>query len=263
MSVSSALTEHLDYVLLLFLRVSGLLISSPIFGRRNVPSMSKVGLCMTLSLVFLMALPAPEIFPSYSGAASYGLIALGELLFGVAMGFVTTAMFNVVMAAGSIIDTQIGFSMVNIYDPQNNTQVPVSGSLFNIVLIVLFFGMDGHLRLIDILFATVKTVPVGRVMMLPDIAWVAAEVMSETLTLTVMMAMPMIAAGLLVEAALGAIIRTVPQMNMFVVGIPHKIIIGLLVLIGTLTIFGDFSRELTEKMFDFIEQMFAYIRSAV
>ncbi len=263
MSIMTALTEHLDYLLLLFLRVSGLLISSPVFGRKNVPNTAKVGLCLLISMVFLMALPEPEVYPEFAGAAAYILIAARELLFGVAMGFVSTAMFDVVLAAGSMIDTQIGFSMVNIYDPQNNTQVPISGSLFNIALVVLFFGMDGHLRLIDILYATVRVIPVGYTMVLPDIMWVAADVMSKSLTLTVMLAMPVLAAGLLLEAALGAIIRTVPQMNMFVVGIPLKIIIGLMVLAGTLAIFGDISRELTEQMFTLIENMFEFFRSTV
>lgn len=263
MSIFVGLTEHLDYVMLMFLRVSGLLISSPVFGRKNVPSISKVGLCLLISMVFLTALPEPEVYPVFSGAGAYILIAVRELLFGVAMGFVATAMFDVVLTAGSLIDMQIGFSMVNIYDPQNNTQMPISGSLFNIALLVLFFGMDGHLRLIDIIYATFRVVPAGYTMMLADIMWVAADVLSKSFTLSVMMAMPMLAAGLLLEAALGVIIRTVPQMNMFVVGIPLKILIGLIVLMGTLTIFADFSRELTEEIFAYIESMFDYFRSAI
>ncbi|MBR4953568.1 MAG: flagellar biosynthetic protein FliR [Oscillospiraceae bacterium] len=263
MSVEYLLTQHLDYVLLFFMRVSGLLIASPVFGRNNVPSISKIGFCGALTIVFIMSFPGPEAYPQYTDVFSYGMLVLLELLFGAAMGFVSTAMFNVVLTAGNIIDTQIGFSMVTVYDPQTNSQNSVSGNFFNIIMLLLFFGMDGHLRLIDILYATIEAVPVGYATASGEIAWVAAEVMSRSLVLSVMMSMPMIAAGMMIEIALGAIIRTVPQMNMFVVGIPLKTIIGLVVLLTTLSIFTSFARELTNEMFEFIGKMFDHIRSTL
>ncbi|MBR5261639.1 MAG: flagellar biosynthetic protein FliR, partial [Oscillospiraceae bacterium] len=138
-----------------------MLIASPVFGRNNVPSISKIGFCGALTIVFIMSFPGPEAYPQYTDVFSYGMLVLLELLFGAAMGFVSTAMFNVVLTAGNIIDTQIGFSMVTVYDPQTNSQNSVSGNFFNIIMLLLFFGMDGHLRLIDILYATIEAVPVG------------------------------------------------------------------------------------------------------
>ena len=263
MNVEYLLTQHLDYVLLFFMRVSGLLIASPIFGRKNVPSISKIGFCGALTIFFIMSFPEPAAYPKYVDVFSYAMMVLLELMFGAAMGFVSTAMFNVVLTAGNIIDTQIGFSMVTVYDPQTNSQNSVSGNFFNIIMLLMFFGMDGHLRLIDILYATIDAVPVGYSAVSSEIAWVAAEVMSRSLVLSVMMSMPMIAAGMMIEIALGAIIRTVPQMNMFVVGIPLKTIVGLVVLITTLSIFTSFSRELTNEMFEFIGEMFSHIKSTL
>jgi flagellar biosynthetic protein FliR len=262
MLILTEILEHPDYLFLLFLRVSSLLIGSPIFGRKNVPSMVKVGFCLMLTAVFLTALPAPKTYPAWNHIFEYALLCLRELLFGLAMGFVMTTMFDLVLTAGSIMDTQIGFSMINIYDVQSNTQSPISGTLFQIMLIVLFFGMDGHLRIIDILYATVEKIPVGSAMMSADIMWVAAKVMSQSFSMSLMMAMPVVASGILVELAMGAIIRTVPQMNMFVVGIPVKIIVGLIVLAGTFTLFTDLSKEITAQTFSYIDQMFAYFGSA-
>ncbi len=263
MTIMTQISEHFDYLMLLFLRVSGLLIGNPIFGRKNVPGMLKIGFCFILTLVFATALPIPESYPVYTHIMGYALTCIRELMFGLAMGFVMTAMFNLVITAGSMMDLQIGFSMVNIYDPQDNTQLPISGSTFNIMLIILFFGMDGHLRLIDILYATISEIPIGSAMIAGDIAWVAAEVMSSSFALSTMMAMPVVAAGLLLEIGLGIIIRTVPQMNMFVVGIPLKIVVGLIVLMGTFAIFVGFSREITDQMFGYIETMFQYFRGGV
>lgn len=262
MELINQFSSHPDYVFLLFLRVSGLLISSPIFGRRNVPRIAKVGFCLVISAVFLLALPAPKVYPAWNGVIAYMLLCVRELLFGVAMGFIMSAMFDLVLTGGSLIDTQIGFSMMSLYDTQSNSQAPITGTLFQLVETVLFFGMDGHLRLIDMLYATVQRVPVGKAMLTKDIAWVAVKVMSSSFVLSLMMAMPIVAAGIMLDLALGAIIRTVPQMNMFVVGIPLKIVVGLLVLAGTFPLFMDLNKEITAQMFSFMNQAFACIGSA-
>lgn len=261
MAILSEILNHPDYLMLLFLRVSGLLIGSPIFGRKNVPAFLKIGFCFMLTAVFLTALPAPQVYPSWTNVVGYGLLCLRELLFGLAMGFVMTAMFTLTLTAGSMMDIQIGFSVASIYDMQNNTQSSLTGTLLDLMLTILFFGMDGHLRVIDILYATIQEIPVGTAAMSPDILWVAAKVMSTSFTLSVMLAMPVVAAGVLVEIALGAVVRTVPQMNMFVVGIPLKILVGLIVLAGTFTLFVGFSREITAQMFSLINTMFDSLRS--
>jgi len=262
MAEIAVMREHLDYIFLLFLRVSGILIGSPVFGRKNVPNASKIGFCAILTLVFMMGAPSPQEYPSYQHLLEYVFICLRELLFGAAMGFVLTVMFNLTLTAGSIMDYQIGYSMANIYDAQNNTQTPISGTLFNLMLLVMFFALDGHLKLINVLYRTIEAVPIGTAMAPPQIMWVAAEVMSKAFVMSVMVAMPVLAAGMLMEVALGATIKTVPQLNMFVVGIPFKIIVGLLVLGLTLTVFADFTKVIFTTAFDYIGIMFDYLGSA-
>ena len=259
MTSLTAVSQHIDYIFLLFIRVSGLLISSPIFGRKNIPNVFKIGFCLILTLVFITGLPEPAAYPMYRNLLEYSLVSVKELLFGVAMGFVLTTMFNVIMTAGAIMDYQIGYSMASIYDPQDNTQTPVTGTLFNVMLLISFFLMDGHLKLIEILFRTVKAVPIGTVVPVPEIMFAAIQTISTAFVFSVMVAMPVLAAGIVLEIALGAMIKTVPQMNMFVVGIPIKIIIGLIMLILTVTIFADFSKGIFSKAFEYIELMFGYL----
>lgn len=257
--IPSILIEHLDYVFLLFIRVSGILISSPIFGRKNVPNMLKIGFCSLLTLLFILGTREPEEYASYQNLLEYILICLRELLFGVSMGFILTVMFNITFTAGTIMDYQIGFSMASIYDLQSNTQTPVSGNLFNIVLLVMFFAYDGHLKLIEVVYRTIEAVPVGTAMVPSEIMWVAADVMSSSFILAVMLAMPVLAAGIMIEIALGVIIKTVPQLNMFVVGIPLKLIVGLMMLILTLALFINFTKDIFTKTFDYIGVMFEYL----
>ncbi len=252
----SVLSAHLDYVFLVFIRVSGMLMGSPVFGRKNVPSAAKIGFCAVLTAVFILCMPEPAAYPAYRTLLEYAVICLTELLFGVAMGFVLTVMFSIAMTAGSLIDYQTGFSMASIYDAQSNAQAPLSGSLLNIMLLLSFFLMDGHLRLIEILYGTFEAIPAGTAMAAPGIVRAAAEVMSRAFVIAVMMALPVLAAGFMTEVALGIMIRTVPQMNMFVVGIPLKIIIGLLAAILTLAVFADCTRGIFTTAFDYIGVMF-------
>lgn len=252
----AVIRDHLDYIFLLFIRVSGLLISSPIFGRRNVPNIAKIGFCAILTVVFMSGLPEPAAYPVYDSLPLYALTVVGELAFGVAMGFVLTAIFNLTMTAGAIMDYQIGYSMASIYDFQNNSQTPITGSLFNIMMLVLFMMYDGHLKLIEVIYRTIAVIPIGTAMAPPDILLVAAEVMTKSFVLAVMVAMPVLAAGIMLEIALGAIIKTVPQMNMFVVGIPIKIIIGLIVMMTTFSLFANFTKDVFNIMFNYVGAMF-------
>lgn len=248
--------DHLDYVFLIFVRVSGLLISSPVFGRKNVPNIAKIGFCAVLTVIIISGLPEPAVYPVHDNLLAYALAVVRELAFGVAMGFVLTAMFNLTMTAGALMDYQIGYNMASIYDFQNNVQTPVTGNLFNIMMLILFLMVDGHLKLIEIIHKTITAIPVGTAMAPPEILWVAAEVMTRSFVLSVMVAMPVLAAGTLIEIALGAVIKTVPQMNMFVVGIPVKIIAGLFVMLLTFSLFANFTRDIFNAAFDLIGAMF-------
>jgi flagellar biosynthetic protein FliR len=165
----AVINDHLDYVFLLFIRISGLLISSPIFGRKNVPNIAKIGFCAVLTVVFMSGVPAPSAYPVYDSLPIYALTVVRELAFGVAMGFVLTAIFNLTMTAGAIMDYQIGYSMASIYDFQSNAQTPITGSLFNILMLILFLMYDGHLKLIEVIFNTVEAIPIGTAMAPPDI----------------------------------------------------------------------------------------------
>mgnify|MGYP000972437638 CR=1 FL=1 len=254
------LSTYPDYLLLLFIRVSGIMIGSPVFGRKQVPNLLKICFSVSLALVFVAGSPAPAVHPAYANLPAYVLLCLRELLFGTAMGFVLTAMFNLVFIAGSLMDYQIGLSMSSIFDLQNNMQTPVSGALFNLALLLMFFALDGHLKLIEVIFRSLEACPVGMAMAPPEILWVAADVISSSFTLAVMLAMPVIAAGMMTEIALGVIVKNVPQLNMFVVGIPLKMIVGLVMLGVTLTLFGSFTKIIFNKAFDYIGLMFNYLQ---
>ena len=254
--IVNQISSHFDYVLLLFLRVSGLIMPSPLFGRKNVPNQIKISLCVLLTYLFLTACPIPEQKVEASTLIGYFLLCAKELFFGLSLGFVLTMFFDLVYSAGQLMDMQIGFGVVSVYDVQNNSQVPVVGNLLNIILLVLFFGVNGHLKLVSVVYSTIEIVPIGHVQIAADIALAVVAVFAKSFVLSVMIAMPLLASGIVMEIMMGVLIRAVPQINMFVIGIPVKIFVGLVVFAASVPVFVGLSNTIFSDMFSAVEKVF-------
>jgi len=239
----------------MFVRVTALVISSPVFGRNNIPNMMKIAFCMLITYL-LYTSATPVIGVEYRSVLEFALMLIKELLFGLALGYVTTLFFTVVQTAGQTMDMQMGFGMVNVFDVQNNINIPITGNFLSIVILITFLSVDGHLMLIRILASTFAFVPVGGVVLNPDVGMVALDVFALAFVLAIKVAMPMIAAGLLGEVIMGVIVRAIPQMNIFVVGIPLKILLGLIMLLIILPVFVYFCDTIFDQMFESIDQMF-------
>ena len=246
-----------DYFILLAFRMSGLVLSSPIFGRVNVPMVAKIGLIAALSYLMFTIFPQ-TVAIHYSTLFGYLFLCGGELLLGMALAYVTNIFFSLTaFTAGQLIDMQIGYGIVNVFDAQNNTQVPMMGNVLNIMLILLFFVADGHLKLIEMLYLTVERMPIGTLVFSPLIGITAVEVFMRSFLLGVMMALPIIASGLTIEIAFGMMMRAVPQIHMFIVGIPLKMLVGIILFIVTLPVYATFSNRIFGELFNGVEKMFA------
>ena len=258
--IFGAVMANLDTFILMLLRVSALIISSPIFGRKNLPNLLKIAFCVMVAYILFAANPDGSSI-HYTGVIEFAMLCIKELLFGLVLGYVTTLFFSIVHTAGQVMDMQMGFGMVNVFDVQNNISVPVTGTMFNVILLVTFFGVNGHLQLIYIVRSTFSNIPVGAVSLNPAIGLAALEVFALAFLLAVNVAMPMIAAGLLGEVAMGFIVRAIPQMNVFVVGIPLKILLGFLILLLIIPVYVGFTDVIFRNMFSSINTMLAGLAS--
>ena len=248
--------QQADYFILIMLRVSGLVINSPIFGRVNVPNMARIGLALSLGFMFFIRFPQVENI-YYTTLFGFVLLCAAELLIGMALAYVTNIFFSLTaFTAGQLIDMQIGFGIVNVFDAQNQTQVPMIGNVLNIMMLILFFLVNGHLRLIEILHITIDAIPIGSPVISGAIGLAVLEVFIRAFLLGVMMALPILASGLTLEVGFGMMMRAVPQIHMFVVGIPLKMLVGLIVFSITLPVFAGFTDRIFAEMFNSIELVF-------
>ena len=257
LEVAGAVFSNADYFVLMLFRVGGLIFSSPIFGRVNVPQTAKIGLIAAVTFLFYTLFP--QTVPLYyTSLIGFVLLAAMELLLGIALAFITNIFFSLVaFTAGQLIDMQIGFGIVNVFDVQNNMQAPMMGNILNIMMLMVFFAINGHLRLVEMVFLTIDRMPIGTLVLNPAIGITALEIFVRAFLLGVMMALPIMASGLTLEIAFGMMMRAVPQIHMFVVGMPLKIIVGLILFMITLPVFIGFTNRIFSEMFISLDTMFA------
>ncbi len=223
------INSQLPYYLLLFVRMSGLFILSPIFGRKNIPAMLKIGFSVLLTLILGTAtVPTGVQFDDH--LLGYVLPVLGELAVGLSLGFVAAMFFSATLIAGQIIDVEMGLGIGGVFDPGMNTNAAVSGVFLNLMMLLYFLLNNGHLRLIRILAASVDLAPVGQVTLSPDLALLGAQQFTLAFGLAVSLMLPLIGAALLTETGMGLLMRAIPQLNAYMVGIPLKVLVGLFVL---------------------------------
>lgn len=213
--------------LLVLTRMTGVFLFNPFLGRKNVPAIVKVGLALVLAIIIT---PTLSTKAEISSDIEFVLVILKELLIGYLTGFIISLFVSWVLMAGEMSDVQLGLGMSQIYDPQSNISMPVTGNLYNIMLTLMFFSSKSHLTLIKIASVSCEVFPPGPSMFNMEIGSHVVLLFGDILVLTLKLAIPIIAVELLAEAGLGVLMRTVPQINVFVASIQVKLLIGLIVI---------------------------------
>lgn len=237
----------IEIFLLVFVRMTGLFVVAPIFGRRNMPAYLKIGFAFfsALILVNTTALQTVQYDDSILG---YAFLVMKEFLIGLSMGYVAYLTYTAIYIAGEVIDMQIGFGVVNVLDPISNIQVPISSNVYFIISMLLFLSMGGHHMLIRALFDSFTSLPPGKAVFSAEISDSVLGIFGTVLATGVRIAAPVVATVLILEVALGTISRMVPQMNIFVIGMPLKIIIGLIMITITIPMFISVMQTVFELM---------------
>ncbi len=238
---------------LIFMRMSGFILLNPILGRRNIPNVVKGGMVMVFTLL-IYSFSAAQV-PEPVNSIEFAVLIVKEFLMGYVIGFVMELFLMVITFAGSIIDFQMGLSMATIYDPQSNAQVAVTGSLWHAYLVLLFFAVDGHLALIKLLIKSAETVPYGQVVLGTKVAWAIIEVFIQCIIMAIKFSFPIIAIEFITEIAVGILMKMIPQINVFVVNIQAKLMIGLLMLIFLFSPMSDYLGDLITQMLLTVQSM--------
>jgi flagellar biosynthesis protein FliR len=211
---------------LIFTRISTLFVAAPLFSSAAIPRPLKVGLAGLLA-ISLTPMLAPRLANVPSDIISLVTQIAAEAAVGLTLGFIARMIFAAIEVAGSFLDLQIGFSMMRILDPINGQQTAVIGSFMSQLGLTLFLIAGGHLFLIGSVAGSYGVIAPGAAHFAGNGPDAITHVAGQMLTLAFRIALPATAILLIVDVSFAIIARTVPQMNIMIVGMPLKIMVGL------------------------------------
>ncbi|WP_017753769.1 flagellar biosynthetic protein FliR [Calidifontibacillus oryziterrae] len=241
------LVNELPVFLLILIRVTSFFATVPLFSYRNIPNVHKVGLAVFLSYLMFLTLDRPII--AIDG--TFFMLILKEALVGLLIGVIAFMILSAIQIAGGFIDFQMGFAIANVIDPQTGAQSPIIGQYLYTFALLLLLAVNGHHLLLDGIYYSYRFIPL-------DEPWIplGSERLIEFVTRTFnsmfviafQMAIPIVGCLFLVDVALGITARTVPQLNIFVVGLPLKILVSFILLAIILPAFIILFQNLFESM---------------
>lgn len=250
-------TAQLTLLSLILMRMSGFILLNPILGRRNIPAIVKAGFIFVLTTA-LYSFSSGTAF-DIASPVEYGFLLLKEFVAGYVIGYVTELFFFVITYAGYIMDFQMGLSMSTVYDPQSNAQLPITGSLLQAFYVLLFFAVDGHLALMKILLTSAEVVPYGGILITQGLAARIVDLFVECAVMGVKFSFPILAAEFLIEIGAGVLNKIVPQINIFVINIQLKVIVGLILLIFLVSPIGEYLSNLVTVMIQSIQEVLTFL----
>lgn len=243
-------TGWLAMLVLATVRLTALLLLTPVLGGTSVPAQARIVMLLSLTAAMLAAMPAMKPPPMGDGFGTLWQWSITELLIGTAMAFGLHCAFGAFSVAGKMLDLQIGFSVGAIFDPVTRAASPLLGTLLTSLGAVIFYAMEGHHLLVRMVAYSFEKVPMGSVL-----PWRAAKPFVDQFgamfVLGLTLAAPVVVALFLVDVGLGIVSRTMPQMNVFLISLIVKIMVGLLIFAVSLQGMAEVMRRAFSGMFDY------------
>lgn len=236
---------------LIFARLSMMMVFVPVLGSRNAPMSLRVALISIMSLMFMM-----------TGAFNYDFLPaqdvqilkaiVFEMINGMTIGFGITIIMNAIYIAGHLIDMNIGFSMVNVMSAQDDNSVPITANFYYTFMLIIFVAINAHHMVIDAFALSLDKLPLGALGF--NVSHLASfnELIGLTFDIGFRIAMPITLTIMVTNVILGLLSKAMPGMNVFMVGMPFKILVGLMTLALVFPVTYDILKDMLDIMGDFI-----------
>ncbi|OCG46116.1 flagellar biosynthetic protein FliR [Gilliamella sp. Fer1-1] len=238
-----------------FVRILALIMVAPILGEKEIPNRVKI----SLALLIAIALPLPHLDEHIKIYSFIGIWMIAQqIMIGVLIGFTMQLAFMTVRFAGELIGMQMGLGMATFFDPIGGPSTSVLSRLINIIALLIFLSVDGHLWLLYGIANSFDIIPIA-VMPLQANGYLALIDVSKLLFINgIMLALPLMTLLLIVNISLGLLNRITPQLSIFVVGYPATLLLGLLMLTYLISALPTFATFVFEQMFEQISTLLRY-----
>ena len=241
--------------LLVLFRISGMMLSAPLFSLRNIPSQAKLGMSLGFALILFPLHATQLVVPK--DLIQFSLMAIQETIIGLLLGYTVNLIFMALQMAGEYVSMQMGLSVASMLDPVTQTQSPIVGQFFFYFAALLFLTLNIHHGLIVGLDHSFNSIPLGHFIGEGQLTGgVMAErfikLTSDMFLMSLMVGAPLMGLLLTTEIALSFVAKVMPQMNVFMVAMPLKVLIGLLAILVGLpylgTLLGDHYAHLVQVL---------------
>ncbi|TFJ94679.1 flagellar biosynthetic protein FliR [Lentibacillus salicampi] len=233
--------------ILIFVRIAAFFVTLPLFSYSTIPTPFKIGFTFFLALIMYYTVDAADVPVD----ETYLLLLVKEVMVGLLIGLLAYIILSAVQTAGGFIDFQMGFAIANVIDPQTGAQSPLTGQYFYTIALLFLLSVNGHHLLIDGIYYSYNLIPVETFIPFEDgaLAEFVIETFNQMFVIAFQMAIPIVGCLFLVDVALGIIARTVPQLNVFVVGLPLKIFVSFAAILVFLSLYVVLVERLFSTMF--------------
>jgi flagellar biosynthetic protein FliR len=221
----SIIFNQLTVYLLVFARMCGMLLTNPLFSRSNVPIQVRLIFVLVMTLLVAPGLDGSGI--SNFTDVDYVLAVLLEALTGIAVGIIFQVFYYMLLAAGDIIDFNLGISMAKVFDPGSDIQMSISGTILAAFFVLYMLSTNSHLELIRVFASTYRIIPVGVTSFNADFGFFLSDLFAGLFSFILKLALPIIMAQFVLEASMGILMKIVPQIHVFVMNIQMKLLLGL------------------------------------
>ncbi|CAM2068554.1 flagellar biosynthetic protein FliR [Sulfidibacter corallicola] len=218
-------TRIYDFILV-SARIGGIIAFAPVFGASNLPTRVRVFLTIALGWVFAGML-GPLQYEAEPTSAGLIMQLAGEATIGAAIGFVASIIFEIIIFAGYIIDYMIGFGFINIVDPQSGSSISIFAFFYSFLALLIFLLTDTHHIIIEIMMRSYELIPIFGVRLYENSMDRVLDLTAAIFSTGFQIAAPIFLVMFTIDFSLGMISKTVPQLQILVVGFPLKIAVGL------------------------------------
>ena len=223
---SAQIAGWISNFLLPLFRIAAVLMVMPIIGTQLVPQ--RVRLYMSLAITVLLVPVLPDM-PQVDALSLRSMLLIAEqVLIGAMLGFSLQLFFHIFVFAGQLVSMQMGLGFASMMDPATGVSVPVLGQFLLMLVSLLFLAMNGHLVVFDVLAESFVTLPVGQSLNIDHFAIVAGR-LSWVIGAALLLALPAVSALVVINIAFGVMTRAAPQVNIFTIGFPLTLVMGLII----------------------------------
>ncbi len=235
--------------LAVFLRLTGVFMVAPVFSSAIIPKTIKGMLILLIALLTFPVLASRGLLPQPATLADLAVIGAGELFVGYVIGFMVLVVITIFQISGQFYSIQMGFGIINVFDPLAETSVPIISQLKTLLMTIVFLLMRGHQLVLKAVFESYEKIPVIYDINLRPLVITMTTQFDKMFYMGFLIGLPLIGIVFLMTMSLGLVSKLAPQMNVMILGFGLKVMIGLFTFTALLPAFIAIARNIFDEIF--------------